>query len=193
MLQSMESQRVRHDLVTKQVLLLEWSNIFYYKVPFPIWEWILINYTIQNICTELQQTNDIKTFWTSIKKVYSRAFWPLKSTFMCGNNKIYKRVLTANGRGLHKCSESITSFKLLNNSIQFSSVQSLSHVWLFETPWTASFQASLWITNSQSLLKLMSIESVMPSNRASHPLLSPFPLSFKLSQHQALFQWVSSG
>ena len=49
-------------------------------------------------------------------------------------------------------------------SVQFSSVQSLSHVRLFVTPWTASRQASLSITNSQSLLKLMSIESVMPSN-----------------------------
>ena len=47
---------------------------------------------------------------------------------------------------------------------QFSSVQSLSHVRLFVTPWTAARQASLSITNSQSLLKLMSIESVMPSN-----------------------------
>ena len=46
----------------------------------------------------------------------------------------------------------------------FSSVQSLSCVWLFVTPWTAALQASLFITNSQSLLKLMSIESVMPSN-----------------------------
>ena len=46
----------------------------------------------------------------------------------------------------------------------FSSVQSLSHVRLFVTPWTAARQASLSITNSQSLLKLMSIESVMPSN-----------------------------
>ena len=44
------------------------------------------------------------------------------------------------------------------------SVQSLSHVQLFATPWTAASQASLSITNSQSLLKLMSIESVMPSN-----------------------------
>ena len=44
------------------------------------------------------------------------------------------------------------------------SVQSLSHVWLFVTPWTAACQASLSITNSQSLLKLMSIELVMPSN-----------------------------
>ena len=46
----------------------------------------------------------------------------------------------------------------------FSSVQSLSHVQLFVTPWTAARQASLSITNSRSLLKLMSIESVMPSN-----------------------------
>ena len=46
----------------------------------------------------------------------------------------------------------------------FSSVQLLSHVWLFANPWTAACQASLSITNSQSLLKLMSIELVMPSN-----------------------------
>ena len=48
--------------------------------------------------------------------------------------------------------------------IQFSSVQSLSRVQLLETPWTAAQQASLSITNSQSILKLMSIRSVMPSN-----------------------------
>ena len=51
-----------------------------------------------------------------------------------------------------------------------SSVQSLSHVQLFVTPWTAAHQASLSITNSWSLLKLMSIESVMPSN---HLILCP--------------------
>ena len=49
--------------------------------------------------------------------------------------------------------------------LQFSSVQSLSRVQLFATPWTAVHQTSLSITNSQSLLKLMFIESVMPSNR----------------------------
>ena len=49
-------------------------------------------------------------------------------------------------------------------SVQFSSVQSLSCVQLFVTPWTAAGQASLSITNSQSLPKLMFIESVMPSN-----------------------------
>ena len=49
-------------------------------------------------------------------------------------------------------------------SLPFSSVQLLSHVRLFVTPWTAARQASLSITNSRSLLKLMSIKSVMPSN-----------------------------
>ena len=56
---------------------------------------------------------------------------------------------------------------------QFSSVQLLSGVRLFATPWTAARQASLSITNFRSLLKLMSIESVMPSNHLvlCHPLL----------------------
>ena len=56
-----------------------------------------------------------------------------------------------------------------------SSVQSLSCVQLFATPWTAACQVSLSITNSRSLLKLMSIESVMPSNHLilCHPLLLP--------------------
>ena len=48
--------------------------------------------------------------------------------------------------------------------VRISSVQSLSRVWLFATPWTAACQASLSITNPRSLLKLMSIKSVMPSN-----------------------------
>ena len=62
---------------------------------------------------------------------------------------------------------------MVTHTHQFHSVQSLSHVWLFATPWTAARQASLSITNSQSLLKLMSIESVMPSNHfiLCHPLL----------------------
>ena len=74
--------------------------------------------------------------------------------------------------------------------MMFSSVQSLSHVQLFGTPWTAAHQASLSITNSQSLLKLMSIKSVMPSNHLI--LCGPCPPAFSLSQHQGLFKWVSS-
>ena len=59
--------------------------------------------------------------------------------------------------------------------IQFSSVQSVSRVQLSATPWTAACQAFLSITNSQNLLKLMSIELVMPSNHLilCHPLLLP--------------------
>ena len=58
------------------------------------------------------------------------------------------------------------------SSLQFSSVQSLSHVRFFATPWTAACQASLSVTNSRSLLKLMYIESVIPSNHLilCHPL-----------------------
>ena len=55
-------------------------------------------------------------------------------------------------------------FRLTTNPVVFSSVQSLSRVQLFATPWTATRQASLSITTSWSLLKLRSIESVMPSN-----------------------------
>ena len=57
---------------------------------------------------------------------------------------------------------------LLHNCTHLSSVQSLSCVWLLATRWTAAHQASLSITNSQSLLKLMSIELVMPSNHFIH-------------------------
>ena len=82
---------------------------------------------------------------------------------------------------LIQCQGSIT--------IWFSSIQSLSHVRLFTTPWTAAHQASLSITNFWSLLKLMPIESVMPSNHLSlcRPLLlltSIFPSirTFPMSQ-----------
>ena len=73
----------------------------------------------------------------------------------------------------------------------FSSVQLLSHVQLFATPWTSACQASLSITNSWSLLKLMSLKLVMPPN---HLILCCPPSSpvFNLSHHQGLFQWVSS-
>ena len=68
------------------------------------------------------------------------------------------------------CSSSLLWILLASQS-----VQSLSHVQLFATPWTAAHQASLSITKSQSLLKLISIESVMPSNHLilCHPLLLP--------------------
>ena len=76
------------------------------------------------------------------------------------------------------------------NTFQFSSVELLSCVRLFATPWTVAHQASISVTNSRSLLKLMSIESVMPSNHLN--LSSPSPPAFNPSQHQGLFRWVSS-
>ena len=74
-----------------------------------------------------------------------------------------------------------------------SSVQSLSHVQLFATSWTVAHQASLSITNSRSLLKLMSIESVMPSNHRilCRPLLllrSSFPASGSFSMVSSFHQ-----
>ena len=77
------------------------------------------------------------------------------------------------------------------SSVQFSSVQLLCHVWLSATPWTVACQASLSITNSWSLLRLMSIELVMPSNHLilCHPLLflpSIFPRIRVFSNESAL-------
>ena len=87
-----------------------------------------------------------------------------------------------------KASEKL--WPIYNGLAQFSSIQSLSHVWLFVTPWTAARQASLSITNSRSLLKL-SDESVMLSNYLIlyHPLLllpSIFPSIRVFSSESAL-------
>ena len=73
------------------------------------------------------------------------------------------------------------------DSSLFSSVQSLSCVRLFVIPRTAERQASLSVTKSRSLLKLMSIETVMPSIQPSHPLSPPSTLALNLSQLQGLF------
>ena len=84
------------------------------------------------------------------------SFWPRDWTWVsCSMGRFFAIWATRN-----------ITHKLLNTSLwgKFVVVQSLSHVWFFETPWTAAHQASLSFTISQSLLKLMSIESVMPSN-----------------------------
>ena len=74
-------------------------------------------------------------------------------------------------------------------SVQFNSVQSLSRVWLFATPWIAACQASLSITNSHSLLRFMFIESVMPSSHLilCHPLLllPPIPPSIRVFSNES--------
>ena len=74
-------------------------------------------------------------------------------------------------------------------SVQFSSVQSLSHVWLFVTPWMAAHQASLSIRISQSSLKLMFVESVMSSSHLilCHPLFlqPPIPPSIRVFSNES--------
>ena len=73
----------------------------------------------------------------------------------------------------------------------FSSVQLLSCVRLFVTPWTAACQASLSITNSRSLLRLI-VHQFSDAIQPSQPLSSPSPPTFNFSPHQGLFYWVSS-
>ena len=78
------------------------------------------------------------------------------------------------GRNITSIGFCLVGYKLVVSfSVQFGSVQSLSRVQLFATPWTTACQASMSITNFWSLLKLMSIELVMPSNHLIlyHPLL----------------------
>ena len=91
-------------------------------------------------------------------------------------------IRTPNKEGMVKCREECSS----------ASVQLLSHVWLFVTPWTAAGQASLSITNSGSLLKLLSIELVMPPNHLilCLPLLllpSIFP-SIRVSSNESVLR-----
>ena len=77
----------------------------------------------------------------------------------------------------------------LRGSVQFSSVQSLSRVWIFATPWITACQGSLSITNSRNLLKLMSIELVMPSSHLilCRPLLllPPIPPSIRVFSNES--------
>ena len=108
----------------------------------------------------------------------------------------YKYILQDKAqRDLFELSSAVLkSFQSSIINFQFSSVQSLSCVQLFATPWTAARQASLSVTNSWSLLKLMSIESVMPSNHLTlcHPLLL-FLQSFPASGSLQMSQFFASG
>ena len=120
--------------------------------------------------------------------------------------KLYPSIIALITYRLDYCSEFISCIEASTTKIQsyinmvqriyrlidmhISSVQLLSHVRLFATPWTTARQASRSITNSQSLLKLMTIEMVMPSNHLI--LSSSSPPTFSLSQYPGLFKRVSS-
>ena len=100
-----------------------------------------------------------------------------------------------NLRAKISCCSMLLLGKASPNSLQFSSVQSLSHIWFFATPWIAAFQASLSITNSRNLLELMSVESVMPSSDLilCRPLLllPPIPPSIRVFSNEStlLMRW----
>ena len=117
--------------------------------------------------------------------------WSLERTFHLSEGKSVN--LLKHLKEMPEDSEvfSETSVRPWMISVQFSSVHLLSHVRFFATPWTAAHQASLSITNSWSLPKLMSIELVISSSHLilCRPLLLLPPIP---SQHQGLFQWVNS-
>ena len=88
-----------------------------------------------------------------------------------------------------RCKRLLISWLQSPSALIFSSVQSLSHVRLFATPWTAACQASLSMINSWSLFKLMSIELVMPTSHLilCHPLLllPPIPPSIRVFSNES--------
>ena len=114
-------------------------------------------------------------------------YW-LRQSLCVDHNRLWKILqdmrisdhLTCLLRNRHAGQEAAVRIAL-GTTVQFSSVQSLSRVWLFETPWIAACRASLSITISWNSLK-------QPSN----PLSSPFSPAPNPSQHQSLFQWVNS-
>ena len=100
---------------------------------------------------------------------------------------------------VHGVAQSQTRLQRLTSSSSSSSVESLSHVRIFVTPWTEARQSSLSITSSRSLLRLLSIQLVMPSNFLilCHPLLllsSIFP-SIRVFTNESAFhiRWPSTG
>ena len=118
--------------------------------------------------------HDLCHEWDVSRRLPASLFKQIPDTGPAGT---LRKLTTFNESGSLKSIDSSTYSTLsrifFSVGLSFSSVQSLSHVQLFLTPWTAACQASLSITSSWNLLKLISIESMMPSNHLilCNPLL----------------------
>ena len=130
---------------------------------------------IESISPKVRNKTRVPTFTTTILHSFGSFHHSNQSRKRNKRNPNWKR------------SETLTVCRWhdpLQQSVQLSSTESLSHVRLFATPWIAAYQASLSITISRSSLKL----AIQPS----HPLSSPSSPAPNPSHHQGLFQWVSS-
>ena len=121
--------------------------------------------------------------WKSIKLKQRWFPWLYIQSLLC------KEWLSQAPIAFHISVPEICMWALTNLSVQFSSVQSLSHVRLFTTSWITACQASLSITNSRSLLKFMPIDSVVPSSHLilCRPLLllPPIPPSIRVFSNES--------
>ena len=158
-------------LKVKIIMFLKWKSYIIRTDDWNFAEWE----------ASKQKVFGIRRFWQTLW-ISRRYMWPSQAGFSCWVYATFKciiKLLIASG-SLHMSKfMPSTAYPTpedthpTSSHSSSSSIQSLSCVWLFETPWTAACQASLSITNSQSLPKFMPIESVMPSNHLilCHPLL----------------------
>jgi len=138
-----------------QARVLEWVAIFPFPSPGDRSSWPEIKPA--SPAWQADSLGSPKNY----QKVIPKCFFCKNFIFEIGKKSVYEIIITK----LEYSLIFLSLFDHLEFSFNtFSSVQSLSYVQIFATPWTAACQASLSITNSQSLLKLMSMESVMPSN-----------------------------
>ena len=153
--------------------------------------WIFWHQLLPSICHK----EAIFSFLNSLSLKYKLSNWmscvgPFSSLEALYNAPEY--MVSHWGHAVHQL-RIMTENKALITSLWISSVQLLSRVWLFVTPWTAARQVSLSITNSWSLLKLMSIELVMPSNHLILCPLSSCFQSFPASRCFPMSQFFASG
>ena len=172
-----------------KVLVIDWARCWQLVFCFRYWWWCLT--TASEVLSEFCADEPlIQEWWSHIHWV---RFWETRGQKSWFEVQTTRNNINSNDNSHHfKCTYLHQALnRLINNSNnQFSSVQLLSHIWLFATPWTVACQGSL--TNQLLELIQTHVHRVSDAIQPSHPLSSPSPPAFNLSQHQRLFQWVSS-